>query len=104
MVINYCILTSILVEELPVAPLGPLRQCQCPLSLHASILYILHPSLHLGWSGLGLWVCSLEHSDIPRIFRITTWYLVPAINHSVGEKVPSHLQPGWSWPYVEWAV
>ncbi len=33
------LLNWILVEELPVAPLGPLRQCQCPLSLHASILY-----------------------------------------------------------------
>jgi hypothetical protein len=35
----------ILVEELPVAPLGPLRQCQFPLSLHASILYSNHLSI-----------------------------------------------------------
>jgi hypothetical protein len=37
----FILLTWILVEELPVAPLGPLRQCQCPLSLHASILYTI---------------------------------------------------------------
>jgi hypothetical protein len=41
----FLILTWILVEELPVAPLGPLRQYQVPLSLHASILYSNHLSI-----------------------------------------------------------
>ncbi len=56
---------------------------------------VLQLSFHLGWRGLGLSVGSvkpLEHACIPRIFCITR-YLVPALHHSVGEKVSSHLQP-----------
>ncbi len=55
------LLTCFLEEELPMAPVGPLRQCLCPLALQTSILY-LHSSLHLGCSSLGLSMNSVSYS------------------------------------------
>ncbi len=46
-----------------------------------------------------LFICFLKAAHISRIFYFTR-YLVPALNHSVGEEVAPHLQSGRLWSQI----
>ncbi len=76
----------VLEEELPMAPLGPLRECRCPCALQPSSC--TRASLHLGWSCHCCSVASvvaLENAHCSSIFYVV-WYLIPAFHYSVREK------------------
>ncbi len=87
------------------APLGPLRKCLLHTVLHISILTpFSHPSLCGRNRVLSVFFeAELEARHCSRIFH-WTWDHVPVISHSVGEKVPSYLQPGCLLPQVQRAV
>ncbi len=97
--------SCILVFELPVAPLGPLRKCLPLVFLHISILTpISYPPLcGRNQATSVVFEAELEARHCSRIFHCTGKH-VPIVNNSVGEKVPSYLQPGCHLPQIEWAV
>ncbi len=75
----------VLEEELPMAPLGPLRECRCPCAPQPSSC--TRVSLHLGWSCHCCSVSSvvaLENAHCSSIFYMV-WYLIPAFHYSVRE-------------------
>ncbi len=101
----WSILTCILGVELPVAPLGPLRKCHPLVVLHISILTpISHPPLCGRNQALSVaFEADLEARHWSRIFHGTGNHVL-IVNNSVGEKVPSYLQPGCLLPQIQWAV